>query len=389
MTQALALSLNNFTVKKELKQSVHELYMAKDNLAETFTKHLGEECVSEVIYKFLDTREDEKTKTMYEIAIRQFFESIGIRSIDDVKMSDLHNINCSVADDYTKALEEKYASNTVKQKKNAMQTLFNYIRREFKRNFEINVFDINPFAEIKVKDTDSRTYGDYSEEELKKIFNYTYSKSDKLAYTIAITTGLRVAEILDLNINTSFERLNNGIMCVIGRGKHDKEFLHRITEQMYVDCVDMASDNDNKGYVFKGMRGMTNSNMLKRLYSTLRYIGISEEQRVQRNLCLHSFRKCTASLVYDITSGDKAAIQDVLGHSDIATTEKHYIVIDKKARTTNNMGENIYNRLFGENDYRSELAEVMNELEGFEVREKLLKGLNESEIRKIIQVLKG
>lgn len=389
MTTAMTLSLNSYEVKKEMKESVHKLDQAKDNLSHIFSKHLGDSCVSEVVYRFINSRENDKTKESYETNIRQFFNWINIDSIDDVTLVDLNNINYGLACKYKKYLEENFASNTVKQKKNTMQTLFNYINVEFKRDFDIDMFGDNPFSGIVVKDKDSKKYGDYTNEEIKRIFKNTYRSEDKLTYLIALSTGLRIDEILNLNIKKSFTRLSNGMMCVVGRGKHDVEFLHGITEDMYTKCLSVAEKNNNDGYLFKGMSGMTNGCMLKRLHTTLGYIGITPEirSRNQRYLCLHSFRKCTASLVYDITGGNMRAIQEVMGHSSVTTSEKHYDVLDKESRMRENLGEAIERKLFSERNVVQELSDALSGLEGYEVREKLMNGLNESEICKIIDVL--
>lgn len=386
MTTAMALSLNSYEVKKEMKEAVHKRNLDNDNITYIGIKHLGDNCVSEIVYKFLESVNDNKTKIAYETDIKQFFNWIGLE-ITDVTLSDLNNVKYSLAVNYKKYLVGKYASMTARRKKNTMQTLFTFIRKDLQSIFDVDMFNDNPFAGIEIKDTDSKTYGDYSETEIKQIIKNSYRSEDQLAILIAITTGLRINEILNLNINNSFERLNNGIMCMVGRGKHNVEFLKGITNDLYLKCVDVASINDNDGYLFKGMQGMTSGAILKRLQTTLRYIGVTDEIRKQRALCFHSFRKCTASLVYDITGGNMRAIQEAMGHESIKTTEKHYVVIDKKSRMKDNMGEAIERKLFGNSDVESDLSDALSGLSVAEIGDRLMNGLNESEICKIIDAL--
>lgn len=52
-----------------------------------------------------------------------------------------------------------------------------------------------------------------------------------------------------------------------------------------------------------------------------------------RGICLHSIRHTVASRMYEATNGNLKAVQELLGHTCIATTAKYLHVEDGIKRT--------------------------------------------------------
>ena len=377
-------------IQADIKNDMYNIEVKRDEVATKFHVYYGDTSASDLIKRFLDSRDSDKTRVSYECAINQFF-SLMNTDIEHVTLNELFRVNSVLANQYVNHISDKYSSSTVRIKKNILQNMFNYIKIESKKVFNVDIFQQdNPFADINIKDNMDLNkvgvYGDYTENEIRNIIENTKRDSDVLLYKLAVITGRRLDDLLNLNVNSSFENVN-GVYCIKGIGKHKQSYIKAITDGLYISCMDMAITNDNDGYVFKGMTGMKASrNILYRLYNTLAKIGINEDERKRRNLCFHSFRKCTASLVYKITGGDINAMQEALGHKSVTTTEGHYKVISEKDKLVNNYGEQIDDMLFNGKDVKSELASVISGLGVAQIKERLLQ-LDIGTLGKVMKVL--
>lgn len=133
--------------------------------------------------------------------------------------------------------------------------------------------------------------------------------------------GLRVSELTDLRLSNLF--LDIGFVKVIGKG--DKERIVPIGEeaikhiQLYLDGVRRLQNNIHKAdenIVFLNRRGRR----LTRVMVFMIVKECAELAGIQKNVSPHTFRHSFATHLIE-GGADLKAVQDMLGHESILTTE--------------------------------------------------------------------
>ncbi len=134
-------------------------------------------------------------------------------------------------------------------------------------------------------------------------------------------SGLRVSELTDLRLSNLF--LDIGFIKVIGKG--DKERIVPIGEEaikhirLYQDGVRRLQNNIHKeaeNIVFLNRRGKR----LSRIMVFMIVKECAERAGIQKNVSPHTFRHSFATHLVE-GGADLKAIQDMLGHESILTTE--------------------------------------------------------------------
>jgi len=143
---------------------------------------------------------------------------------------------------------------------------------------------------------------------------------NKAMVEMLYSCGLRVSELIDLKIsNLYFEK---GFIRVIGKG--DKERLVPVSEKavkevmFYVDnqrqTQQIAKGNEN--YLFLNRRGQKLSRVM--IFNIVKNLAF--EAQIKKNISPHTFRHSFASHLVD-GGADLRAVQEMLGHESITTTE--------------------------------------------------------------------
>ncbi|GJM34210.1 MAG: tyrosine recombinase XerC [Saprospiraceae bacterium] len=134
-------------------------------------------------------------------------------------------------------------------------------------------------------------------------------------------SGLRVTELIDLRLTNFFPDL--GFLRVIGKG--DKERIVPIGEEavkhinFYLTGVRRAMNNihrDHANYLFLNRRGKK----LSRVMVFLVVKECAELAGISKNVSPHTFRHSFATHLIE-GGADLKAVQDMLGHESILTTE--------------------------------------------------------------------
>jgi integrase/recombinase XerD len=140
--------------------------------------------------------------------------------------------------------------------------------------------------------------------------------------------GLRVSELTNLKLTNLF--LDVGFIKVIG--KNDKERLVPIGEdaikqiQTYLqyDRTKLTIPKEEQNFVFLNRRGKH----LTRVYVFLLIKELAQIAGIQKNISPHTFRHSFATHLVE-GGADLKAVQDMLGHESITTTEI-YTHLDKE-----------------------------------------------------------
>lgn len=134
------------------------------------------------------------------------------------------------------------------------------------------------------------------------------------------SSGLRVTELIELKLNNIFE--HEGFIRVIGKGSKERlipigsDALKHINLYVeYIRChLEIKPGND--GFVFLNRRGAKLSRVM--IFTIIKNLAASVS--LKKNISPHTFRHSFATHLIE-GGADLRAVQDMLGHESITTTE--------------------------------------------------------------------
>ncbi|MDP0560878.1 MAG: tyrosine recombinase XerC [Candidatus Endonucleobacter sp. (ex Gigantidas childressi)] len=131
------------------------------------------------------------------------------------------------------------------------------------------------------------------------------------------SSGLRLSELIKLNIDS----FSNGLKQVRVLGKGNKERIlpvgqkaQQALEQWLIVRVELAANNENAFFISRTGKRIGARQTQKRIDQFAR------EKGLPVHLHPHMLRHSVASHILE-SSGDLRAVQELLGHSDISTTQ--------------------------------------------------------------------
>lgn len=145
--------------------------------------------------------------------------------------------------------------------------------------------------------------------------------------------GLRVTELVELRLSNIF--IDYGYIKVIGKG--NKERLVPINEKAVKELNIYLKNHRNKtepkpgneDVVFLNRRGRKLSRVM--IFSIVK--DLAKKTEIEKNISPHTFRHSFASHLVD-GGADLRAVQEMLGHASILTTEIYTHLNDKTLRNT-------------------------------------------------------
>ena len=160
----------------------------------------------------------------------------------------------------------------------------------------------------------------FGEDELKRLFNALQNKKHKAILFTAYSAGLRVSEVVNLKISCLY--LDVGFIRVIGKG--DKERLVPIGSSaikyinIYKDDirVHVPVKTGKEDFLFLNRRGQE----LSRVMIFLIIKELAKQAGIRKNISPHTFRHSFATHLVE-GGADLRAVQEMLGHESITTTE--------------------------------------------------------------------
>ena len=143
---------------------------------------------------------------------------------------------------------------------------------------------------------------------------------DKAILELFYACGLRVSEVINLRLTGLF--LDDGIIRVIGKGNKERivpigdSAIHWIQEYLKNSRVILAKSIKSENILFLNVRGTQFSRM--GMWKIVRHY--SESAKVTKQIHPHTFRHTFATHLLE-GGADLRAVQEMLGHSDISTTQ--------------------------------------------------------------------
>ena len=233
---------------------------------------------------------------------------IDINLIKTISLSDLYEFMSFLS------RERNNKSNSRARKVACIKSFFNYLSTKAK------LLEYNPASELESPKNVKRLPKYLNIDESKKLLDVVDGKHRERDYaiiTLFLNCGLRLSELVSININN----IKNDTLTVIGKGNKErtiylnKACIRAIEAYMQVRPKDSVKD---KNALFLSERKQRISN------KTVQYIVkkyICESGLDPERYSTHKLRHTAATLMYKYGKVDIRALQQILGHESISTTE--------------------------------------------------------------------
>ena len=224
------------------------------------------------------------------------------------------------------------------RKISTIRIFFKYLSQDASKKF---LLDHNPALNLKTPKKDKRLPKYLSLDDSKRLLDAASNEDnrnherDYAITTLFLNCGMRLSELVGININDI--DFNECKMTVIGKGNKErtiylnKACMKAISSYLQVRPKVVKHDNKNsEKALFLSERKERISNR------TVQYIVNKELMEAgldSRKYSVHKLRHTAATLMYQYGEVDIRALQELLGHESIATTEIYTHVNSDQVRS--------------------------------------------------------
>ena len=240
---------------------------------------------------------------------------------------DLNKINSYLKKDFiklTKADIQKYIQNLSKnESSNTISRTISSLK-SFYKFLEINKYtNTNPLTTIISPKTARKLPKVLSEEEVNKLLdinlNNDFDYRNKAMLELMYSSGLRVSELINLTVNDV--DLKNSLVRIFGKGSKERivplnDYATEALNNYILYHRPKLFKQKESNYLFLNNHGnqMTRQGFFKTLKK------IAKEKGIKSELSPHTLRHSFATHLLKY-GADLRSIQELLGHSDISTTQ--------------------------------------------------------------------
>jgi site-specific recombinase XerD len=271
--------------------------------------------------KFVDLRPTSKTN--FE---NHCVNTMTLDTLKKVKLEDLHSYLAYLKN------ELKAQAATRARKVSSIRSFFNYLTQK------TSVLEINPAQNLETPKLEKRMQKYLSLDESRDLLTKTHeeenrnNKRDFAIITIFLNCGIRLSELI--NINVKDITFSDCKLNVIGKGNKErtiylnKACINAINDYIAIRPRD-ATKSDAKDALFLSERKERISSR------TVQYIVKRELQKTGLDInkySVHKLRHTAATLMYKYGNVDIRALQELLGHESISTTEIYTHVDNSQVR---------------------------------------------------------
>lgn len=265
------------------------------------------------------------TRQAYERDLRLFCKTLGFKNSDA-----LVNVSREQITGYMTQLKEKgLAAATIARKLAAIKAFYRFMTAE-------GYMDANPAEVVEAGTKGFKLPRVLSEDEVVRLLNQpdiTTAEGfrDRTMLEVLYATGMRVSEL----INLTLERVDLNMKYIIAFGKGSKErivplgsvaaeFLQQYLEKVRPKLTH-AGRNTNIVFLAFGGHELTR----QRFWQIIRAYG--RKANINKALTPHILRHSFATHLLD-NGADLRSVQELLGHSDISTTQIYTHLTNKRLR---------------------------------------------------------
>ena len=220
------------------------------------------------------------------------------------------------------------------RKASSIRVFFNYITNK------VNLLEKNPAQNLETPKLDKRLPKYLTLDDSKKLLETTSNedenrnaKRDFAIITLFLNCGMRLSELVGININDI--QFSECKMNVVGKGNKERTiYLNKACIKAIKDYISIRPEgkhdtqNSNKALFLSERR----TRISRR---TVQYIvekEISAAGLDAKKYSVHKLRHTAATLMYQYGNVDIRALQELLGHESISTTEIYTHVNNEQVR---------------------------------------------------------
>ena len=270
-------------------------------------------------------------KLHYGLTKEEDFSKIIIKDIDintirKITLEDIHAFISYLATD----LRSK--PTTRARKISSIRVFFKYLSNK------ANLIDVNPAQNLETPKLGKRMPKYLSLEDSKKLLQIASDEDnrncerDYAITTLFLNCGMRLSELVNINIkDINFSECK---MNVIGKG--NKERTIYLNKACMKSISDYLSIRPKEAVKFNSRDALFLSERRERISNrTVQYIIKKELQKAGLDITkysVHKLRHTAATLMYQYGNVDIRALQELLGHESISTTEIYTHVENDRVR---------------------------------------------------------
>ncbi|KPU28151.1 recombinase XerC [Caloranaerobacter sp. TR13] len=282
----------------------------------------------------------QNTAKEYFYDLRTFFRFLKIRyrivdkntplsiiNIDDVDITLLRKVNLQDLHAYISYVDKnRNNSNYAKARKVAsLKSFFKYLHNKAK------LIDENPAIELESPKTDSRhpIYLTLNEaQDLLKAIDGKFKERDYAIITLFLNCGLRLSELVSIDI----DKIKGDTLTVIGKGNKERTIylneacLEAINNYLRVRPKEGLKD-EKALFISKRKNRISNKTVQYIVKKYIKLAGLDPDK-----YSTHKLRHTAATLMYKYGNVDIRALQQILGHSTVSTTQIYTHIDDDRLR---------------------------------------------------------
>ena len=278
-----------------------------------------EDVRNELSFEGFLARYTNSTKAMVQSHIGDFFNWMLLNGYE------LSRINQSVINLYLDNLRNRGLKNaTCNAKISFLKSFFEFHNKTFEFKYE----PVKAYTHTKVMNYEG----------FKKVMEYlkinkeiqtgkrTKFLRDYILFSVLFTTGLRKDEVLSIKHN-EVKPLGDKYYISI-KTKGNKECVKEIVPSLVQDINKLMGieGKESNDYVFTSMahnRNRQNNKLSNKAINKALNHYYQKINKTKEVVTVHSIRNQSGMQYYDAVKGDILAVQDHLGHANVATTEKY------------------------------------------------------------------
>lgn len=262
-----------------------------------------------------------------------FIKDITINTVKKIKIDDIHAFLGYLTSEY----RSKPATRA--RKISTIRIFFHYLCQDASPKF---LLDHNPALNLKTPKKDKRLPKYLSLEDSKKLLDAASDEDNRnFERDFAITTlflncGMRLSELVGINLkDIDFEECK---LNVIGKGNKERTiYLNRACMRALTDYLEIRPKEGVKHDKKHSEKALFLSERRERISNrTVQYIINKELTKAgldTSKYSVHKLRHTAATLMYQYGQVDIRALQELLGHESIATTEIYTHVNNDQIRS--------------------------------------------------------
>ena len=268
-------------------------------------------------YLIIEKKYSKNTVSSYERDLKKFSNKLNNKKINEITRKDIQN--------YLKDLNKDHNPRSTSRNISTLKSFYKYLK--------INkIVKVNPMDQINNPKTKKALPKILSEEEINDLLDIelktNFDYRNKAMLELMYSSGLRVSELINLNVNDI--DLENDTVKIFGKGSKERiiplnDFAKEaLREYIMVHRKELFKHGENN-YLFLNNHGnkMTRQGFFKILKK------IAQEKNIKTDFSPHTLRHSFATHLLKY-GADLRSIQELLGHSDISSTQIYTHVTNEK-----------------------------------------------------------